>query len=59
MKIRDDLDGVIYIGDQAYAAGDELPAGAAVADSLLAKDAPANDAPAEKPASKRPTRKAT
>lgn len=35
-KLRDDLDGVVYIDGNAYKAGDEVPDGATVAESLLA-----------------------
>lgn len=37
-KLRDDLDGVVYIDGAAYKAGDEVPRGAIVAASLLAPE---------------------
>lgn len=37
-KLRDDLDGVVYIDGAAYKAGDEVPRGAAVAASLVAPE---------------------
>ena len=35
-KLRDDLDGVVYIDGNAYKAGDEVPNGATVSESLVA-----------------------
>lgn len=39
-KIRDDLIGVVHVGGVVLSAGDEVPDGAVVADSLLAPAAP-------------------
>lgn len=37
-NLRDDLDGVVYIGGKAYKAGDQLPDGADIAASLVATE---------------------
>lgn len=40
-KIRSDLTGVVFIDGVKYAAGDSLPKGAVVSDSLVEKEAAA------------------
>lgn len=39
MKIRADLEGVVYVGGHVLAAGDDVPAGVTVGDHLLEKGA--------------------
>lgn len=52
-KLRDDLVGVVYVENRAYGAGDALPAGVAVADSLVEPEAPPAPAPRKRRATKR------
>lgn len=47
-KLRDDLDGVVYVGGTAYKAGDTLPADAPVSDGLVAAEPKSPVQPARK-----------
>lgn len=44
-KLRDDLVGVVYVEGRAFGAGDDLPDGAVVSDSLVEVEAPVVAAP--------------
>lgn len=52
-KIREDLTGVVYIDGAPFAAGDQIPQGAVVAESLLAPEA---KKPAPEPKRRRSTK---